>query len=344
MADEMPTFHRTPNTQTASWFLDLQEAGKLDLDPPYQRRSVWNYDYKQFFIDSIVRNYPTQAIFLDMTIDPDKPAVYKVLDGKQRLSTLIEFVQDEFPAPISLNDMRVGEAYYSDFPKVLKLRVLKYQFTVETVSDATTAELNQAFDRLNRNVSRLNSQELRHAKFGGQFITKMEKLADDDFWEEVGLITPSRRRRMLDVEYVSEFYAICLMGVQDGKDYLDLIYADFDDEIPEEKAADQLFRRIRKQLEEMNKIRQLSLTRFKNVADFYSLWAALHSAFSDNTGVLPSAAASEALVAFQEELEAQDTKRSVSYLLAARQGSNKAPNRQLRADILKKILTSQGGE
>ena len=215
---------------------------------------------------------------------------------------------------------------------------------VETVSDATTAELNQAFDRLNRNVSRLNSQELRHAKFGGQFITKMEKLADDDFWEEVGLITPSRRRRMLDVEYVSEFYAICLMGVQDGKDYLDLIYADFDDEIPEEKAADQLFRRIRKQLEEMNKIRQLSLTRFKNVADFYSLWAALHSAFSDNTGVLPSAAASEALVAFQEELEAQDTKRSVSYLLAARQGSNKAPNRQLRADILKKILTSQGGE
>src|ERR1035437_5757442 len=115
MADISRPFQRTPNTQTASWFLDLRDSGKLELNPPYQRRSVWTYNYKQFFIDSIVRNYPTQAIFLDLAIEPDQPSVYRVLDGKQRLTTLIDFTADTFPAPESLDDFRVAGQYYSDF-------------------------------------------------------------------------------------------------------------------------------------------------------------------------------------------------------------------------------------
>jgi hypothetical protein len=31
---------RTISQQDVSWFLDLNEKGQLDLDPPYQRRSL----------------------------------------------------------------------------------------------------------------------------------------------------------------------------------------------------------------------------------------------------------------------------------------------------------------
>ncbi len=49
---------RTLTTQDITWFLDLKEKGQLDLDPPYQRRSVWSPRDKRFFIDTVLNNYP----------------------------------------------------------------------------------------------------------------------------------------------------------------------------------------------------------------------------------------------------------------------------------------------
>ncbi len=333
-------FRRNPNTQAASWFLDLHSSGRLNLDPPYQRRSVWNYEYRQFFVDSILRNYPTQAIFLEVDVDPDRATEYRVLDGKQRLTSLISFCNNEWPTSSSLVDLNLDNLYYSDLPKEYKRQVLTYVFTVESVEDATPAELNQAFDRLNRNVSRLNRQELRHAQFGGEFIGKMEHLAEDSIWEELGLVTLARRRRMLDVEYVSELYIVAMSGVQDGKDYLDEAYANFDLEIPGEREVDATFRAARTTLTRINDHLSLSQTRYRNVADFYSLWAALVALKRAGTQLEPEGAASH-LSGFLEELERQESERARAYLLAARQGSNKGANRSLRAEILAGILASE---
>jgi hypothetical protein len=339
MSKDPKPFERNPNAQQASWFVDLQSAGRLDLDPPYQRRSIWNMEFRQFFIDSVIRNYPTQAIFVEVEINPDGPTQYRVLDGKQRLTSLFMFMKDEFPTPDSLEDLGFDDTYYSDLPKEVKAQILSYKFTVENIQDAGPAELNQVFDRLNRNVARLNKQELRHAKYGGAFITKMEKLAEDDFWAEVGVVTPARRRRMLDVEYVSEFYVVVLDGVQDGKEYLDEIYAKYDEEIPTERRADRLFRAVRDSLVAIHQETPLDGTRFSNVADFYSLWTAVCEVASSQQKLDPVGAAKR-LGKFQAEIEAQKSETSQRYLLAARQGSNKKPNRELRAGILLKVLTS----
>ncbi|HYQ48098.1 MAG TPA: DUF262 domain-containing protein, partial [Thermodesulfovibrionales bacterium] len=47
-----------------AWFLDINREGQLDLNPPYQRRSVWTLKDRKFFLDSIFRNYPCPAVFL----------------------------------------------------------------------------------------------------------------------------------------------------------------------------------------------------------------------------------------------------------------------------------------
>lgn len=331
-------FERTPSPQTVSWFLDLDDAGRLNLDPPYQRRSVWSPQYRQFFVDSVVRNYPTQSIFIDRVVDPDLPTEYRVLDGKQRLTTLLMFIANAFPAPDSLDDVGLGGKYYEDFAKEDKLRILEYLFTVEMVTNTSTAELNQAFDRLNRNVARLNRQELRHAQFDGAFIRKVEELADAPFWVEIGLVTDARRRRMLDVEYVSEFYAVCARGVQDGKEYLDDIYAAWDEEIPDARSANKKFADNVEYLQQLNAVLPLAGTRYSNVADFYSLWATLIRLRESGDLPAPDVVAAR-LASLVAELEAGESDRAQRYLLAARQGSNKAANRLARAEILATIIS-----
>ena len=55
---------RRHNFQTIAWFRDLYLRKLLNLDPPYQRRSVWNQSYKDYFIDTILLGYPAPAILL----------------------------------------------------------------------------------------------------------------------------------------------------------------------------------------------------------------------------------------------------------------------------------------
>lgn len=336
MSSEAQSFKRAPSTQMASWFLDLNSAKRLDLDPPYQRRSVWSPEYRQFFIDSVIRNYPTQSIFIDAAVNPDSATLYRILDGKQRLTSLIMFIENRFSTPQSLEDVGLDNSYYSDLPHDVKTRILSYLFTVETVSNASPAELNQAFDRLNRNVLKLNKQELRHAQYSGAFVSKMEKIADDSFWENVGFVTPPRRRRMLDVEYISEFYIVAAVGIQDGKDYLDTFYAKWDIEIPDEREADQRFQGAKKYLERVNKEYPFAQSRFKNVADFYSAWAAVINLSGEKLAT--AQVAGERLAVFELEIEDQETPRSRDYLLASRQGSNKSSNRLLRRRILEEVF------
>jgi hypothetical protein len=50
------TTNRRHNSQMISWFLDLYERNRLNLNPPYQRpyqrRSIWDQAFKNYFIDT----------------------------------------------------------------------------------------------------------------------------------------------------------------------------------------------------------------------------------------------------------------------------------------------------
>jgi uncharacterized protein with ParB-like and HNH nuclease domain len=94
---------RAINFQTVSWFWDLYTRHLLDLEPPYQRRSVWNQEYKDFFIDTVLNGYPAPAIFLYQEITSEGISKYSVVDGKQRLSTLFEFAENKFPVSETSN-------------------------------------------------------------------------------------------------------------------------------------------------------------------------------------------------------------------------------------------------
>ena len=49
---------RRVTTQDISWFIDLDRNGQLDLDPPYQRRSMWSTRDRRFFLDTDLSGLP----------------------------------------------------------------------------------------------------------------------------------------------------------------------------------------------------------------------------------------------------------------------------------------------
>lgn len=63
------------------------EKGNIDLSPMFQRRDAWNIGRKSLFIESLALGFPIPQIVLAQ----QKSGKFIVLDGKQRLLTLMQF-------------------------------------------------------------------------------------------------------------------------------------------------------------------------------------------------------------------------------------------------------------
>ena len=200
---------RRPTTQDLTWLIDLHHNNQLDTDPPYQRRSVWTRSDKQYFLDTIFRNYPSPAIFLHKTIDDSGRSTYHVVDGKQRTQTILDFVEDRLRLSRTFGDARIDGKLWSQLQgeTELKRTFWNYQITVEMIDVNDGSVVNEVFDRLNRNARKLTRQELRHAKYDGWLITEAETESQRDEWIALGVATRARARRMVDVQFHFGTYA-----------------------------------------------------------------------------------------------------------------------------------------
>lgn len=274
---------RPINFQTVSWFWDLYTRHLLELNPPYQRRSVWNQDYKDFFLDTVLNSYPAPAIFLYQEITADGISKFSIVDGKQRLSTLFEFAENKFPVSESATITRLRGKYFKDLDIEVKQNFWKYQFAVEYVPSSDEAIINNIFDRINRNVSKLTPQELRHAKFNGLFINSAEDLSEWMFSvlpQNFPAINPKSKKQMKDVELVAQLLLFLEEGVKSYRqDDLDQAFSDRDSNWDEKAEIENEFKQvielIKQLIEKSPPDINLSKTRLKNQTDFYSMFAAI---------------------------------------------------------------------
>lgn len=269
------------NIHSLSWFWDHHQRGLLNLDLSYKRRSVWNQDDKDYFIDTVLNNYPAPAIFLCQTISDEGYSKLSIVDGKQRLSTLFEFINGEFPIYEKATIESLRGKYFQDLDTDIKQRFWKYQFAVEYLPENESI-INLIFDRINRNTIKLTSQELRHAKFNGEFITTVEELTDWMF-NELGNNFPAidkrSKKQMKDNEMVAQLLLLLEEGVRAyNQDYLDKAFSDRDINWEEKSEIDNEFRaiiQIIKQVIGSSPDFNLTKTRLKNQADFYSFFGAI---------------------------------------------------------------------
>ncbi len=292
---------RNPTQQDLSWFLDLYAWNQIDLNPPYQRKSIWGRSDKKFFLNTIFNNFPCPAIYVQKEIKNGK-TMYFVVDGKQRLQTIFDFYNNKLSIPSDFGDLRLDGKKWKDIEKDSELSSIfyDYNFTVEILTGVQNELWKEVFDRLNRNAKVLTDQELRHARFDGWLINNVENEAneenlenDNKFWKNVGIATKGKAARMKDAEFISILMLIILENDFVGfpQDAISELYLKYDKiiqdgEDPEigdfvfsqDMAQNALnrFSTIKSFLVSIEKETQLLSSTFfkkKNTTHLYSLWA-----------------------------------------------------------------------
>lgn len=96
----------------------------LSNGEPLQRPHVWNLQQKQDFILAILREIIIPPIYIVMLPEND---IIRVIDGKQRITALMEFVENKYPITIDNVDY-----FYNQFDKLSQCKISS-SFTFDTV-------------------------------------------------------------------------------------------------------------------------------------------------------------------------------------------------------------------
>jgi Protein of unknown function DUF262 len=342
---------RRHNQQTVAWFNDLYTRGLLDLEPPYQRRSVWNQAYKDAFIDTILIQYPSPAIFLYQEISPEGQTKMHVVDGKQRLTSIFEFVSGVFPVAETAQTSQLRGKYFEQLPVDVKTNFWTYEFSVEYLPTNEEGLINGIFERINRNTAKLTRQELRHARFSGLFITAAEQLAEwmtKQLPDNFPRFESQSRKQMKDVELVAGL----LLLIEDGiggysQDDLDRAFSDRDVEWEDAADTEQRFREVTdfvNQLVLLPQQESLLRSRLRNQADFYSLFGAINElievadpALNTSKDELASRLRSFVEIV-DDDVSRVKNEAATRYLNAARSNSNDLGQRKQRVETITTVL------
>jgi Protein of unknown function DUF262 len=162
---------------TTETILSQLRKGNILLNPKFQRRDAWNDERKSRFIESLILGLPIPQLVL--AEDPKQKGKYVVIDGKQRLLSLLRFA-GEHEAPLKLKNLSLRKdlnnftfqelstnpAYVAD------LSAFENATIRTTVVKGWRDEeiLYLVFYRLNSGSVPLSPQELRHVLHPGPFI------------------------------------------------------------------------------------------------------------------------------------------------------------------------------
>ncbi len=295
---------RKPTQQDITWFLDLNSNKKLDLNPEYQRKSIWTPSDREFFLDTVMNNFPCPPIFLHKDIDANGKVTYRVIDGKQRLTSIILFAENKFA--LGYTDGETTPYTGKTFNQLLeeeKKTFWNYMIPVEMVNVDNIAIVRGIFDRLNRNNQRLNAQELRKARYGGELQAFIETESEDaSFWGSVVRFTKRDISRMADHQFIAEIAMLVISGKVVGfnQDELDAFYAEHDESFEKSAYVMDIFSKMKAYFIKLNNYDHVIDKFYSTRSNTYTLW----SVFIPDSENLPDpTTTSKKLQLFGEQLK-----------------------------------------
>lgn len=191
------------------------KEGTLQLQPDFQRGYVWTPAIQRRFIESILMRLPIPVVYLAETVD-DK---YEVIDGQQRLTTIVNFIDGKFPlAKLSVLDELKGLRFKDLKPELQKL-FHNYQIAGRVLDASCPPDLKfDMFERLNTGSVQLNKQELRNCICRGSFNSMLKELAaQKDFLSALGWKEPDAR--MKGEELILRFFTFFYSNVRSIRNY-----------------------------------------------------------------------------------------------------------------------------
>jgi hypothetical protein len=176
---------------------------RILLNPVYQREGgVWTRSKKQLFIDSLLNRYDIPKLyfhklsgeFLDSSHD------YSLIDGRQRLEAIWDFLQNKFPLDKDFvfmedNTTELAGKYFKEFVAInprMTTRLYSRALSVMVVNTDDADYIEDMFTRLNEAVP-LNAAEKRNS-FGGPLPIVTRQIVHHLFFSEHVAISNTRYR------------------------------------------------------------------------------------------------------------------------------------------------------
>ncbi|NTG61647.1 DUF262 domain-containing protein [Agrobacterium rhizogenes] len=253
-------------------FMQWKAAGSLVISPKFQRRGVWGRPAQSFLIDTLLLSLPVPPIYLRVAQDPKKGLVREVVDGQQRLSAVLSFVNDEFALSKNIESPSVGKRF-SQLSVEQQDAIRQYSFICEVFYGVDDSDILKIFARLNTHSVKLNAQELRNGKFFGQFKRTCFDLSFEhlEFWRNRKIFSEQAIARMQEVELTSELIVSLMSGLQDKKKSIDFYYKAYDEVFDAKNMIDYKFRATIDALNDsVGDI--LAQTEFRRIPLFYTLF------------------------------------------------------------------------
>ena len=208
----------------------------IDLRPSYQRGYIWSADFKDKLLYSIIKGYPIGNISLRVRVDKNsRGAMQEVVDGQQRLTTIFNFIQDEYiiQGDISRKIIEYIIEYlgdesdakldrlkkrsrnkgkialkYSQLPESIKDNMRAYNISITNITNASDEEIAEYFRYL-QNQERLRAGEIINSVPETSLEKYLNALENKD--KLLSKLSFSNSRKQFDRVYYS------ILGLEDGQ-------------------------------------------------------------------------------------------------------------------------------
>ena len=214
--------------------------------------------------------------------------IRQVVDGQQRLRTILSFIDieslpradewDKFTVSKSHNERYYGLPF-DQLPEDVQTRILQTPLSVNVLpANVNDVTVLQIFQRMNSTGLKLNPQELRNATYFGEFKDLSYSLAYDQLhrWLAWDLFDRQKIGQMLEVEFTADLMGLLLKGVfARTKSAIDGLYRDYEQSLPAAHEITQQFNAAFDFLDHVfspGRVKS-SLRRFRSTAWVYSCFA-----------------------------------------------------------------------
>lgn len=191
---------------------NMIEKGQISFDYPIQRKGgQWDLLQKSLLIHSVASDYPLPSIYSiankEILGEGDKAKetlVYYILDGKQRLTNITDFLKDEYrlhedtpSVMIDGNKYDIAEMLFSEMHEEVQDAILSFSLQNYKLDEATDEEIEDLFFRLN-NGTPLSKQQKAKAKMGTETAKRLVSIVEHKLMKENANFTKLQLRKADD--------------------------------------------------------------------------------------------------------------------------------------------------
>ncbi len=230
--------------RTLSGYIEEIEAGEIRTDHPTQRaQGNWNNKLKHDLISTVAQNYPIPSIIIAEEVFSDGTYIMWLLDGLQRTTTLIDYMNDGFKCGKNTEnpivkyqvarhydngdvitesvEFDIRGKYFSQLPEELQRRFRNYDLSICKFLACTKDEVDFHIRRYN-NQKAMTAAQRGITFLGSNYAKAAKKLSAHSFFKDKCGLSAATFRNGTAERRVIESVMLCNFPDDWKKQYNDM--------------------------------------------------------------------------------------------------------------------------